>query len=250
MKVGRVQDACEVLHNAISKRGGRTSVWTTEHEEMFIEFINLAVELRDPRRAKDGMYHYRQLAQTQAPASLDKVANYLVNLASRKTTEARARADVDSTTELADIDDLEEGQQAPEALLMGAVTSEGSRERAEREILLPWVRHMWDTYRNVLDNLRYTPKLEHVYHAIAVKAMRFCKAYNRGPEFRKLCRMLRDHLVSSRRQLEQTGAAMSDESVERHLTTRFVQLESCADMSLWNEGFRTVEEIYGTFLWG
>lgn len=165
MKVGRVQDACEVLHSAISKRG-RTVVWTPEHEEMTIEFINLAVELRDPRRAKDGMYHYRQLAQTQgacgvprpdgcscphspfapperaAPASLEKVANYLVNLASRKATEARARADVDSATELATVEDLEDSQQAPEALLMGAVTSEGSRERAEREILLPWVRHM------------------------------------------------------------------------------------------------------------
>ena len=64
MKVGRVQDACEVLHNAISKRG-KAVVWTPEHEEMTIEFINLAVELRDPRRAKDGMYHYRQLSQTQ-----------------------------------------------------------------------------------------------------------------------------------------------------------------------------------------
>ena len=65
-----------------------------------------------------------------------------MNLASRKATEARARADVDSATELATVEDLEDGQQSPEALLMGAVTSEGSRERAEREILLPWVRHM------------------------------------------------------------------------------------------------------------
>ena len=294
MKVGRVQDACEVLHNAISKRG-RTVVWTPDHEEMMIEFINLAVELRDPRRAKDGMYHYRQLSQLQgeqsgvsvkrvsaatraavlsppcpaAPASLEKVANYLVNLASRKANEARARADIDSASELAGVDDLEEGQQSPEALLMGAVTSEGSRERAEREILLPWVRHMWDTFRNVMDNLRFTPKLEHVYHGIAIKAMRFCRAYNRGPEFRKLCRMLRDHLVSSRRLLEQVraracagvaracdtprlsspwlqnGTVMSDESVERHLTTRFVQLEHCADMRLWNEGYKTTEDIFG-----
>lgn len=139
------------------------------------------------------------------------MANYLVNLASRKANEARARADIDS--DLAGVEDLEEGQQAPEALLMGAVTSEGSRERAEREILLPWVRHMWDTFRNVMDNLRYTPKLEHVYHAVAVKAMRFCKAYNRGPEFRKLCRMLRDHLLSSRRLLEQVRRGSSAECV-------------------------------------
>jgi len=61
------------------------------------------------------------------------------------------------------------------------VTSEGSRERAEREILLPWVRHMWDTFRNVMDNLRYTPKLEHVYHAVAVKAMRLLQGLQPRP---------------------------------------------------------------------
>jgi len=82
--------------------------------------------------------------------------------------------------------------------------------------------------------------------------------------------MLRDHLLSSRRLLEpgapraasaesvralpqtppscpalQSGTVMSDESVERHLTTRFVQLEHCADMSLWNEGTRRFEDIFG-----
>jgi hypothetical protein len=34
---------------------------------------------------------------------------------------------------------------------------------------------------------------------------------------------------------------MTTETVERHLTTRFSQLETCADMTLWNEGFRTIE---------
>ena len=89
MKVGRVQDACEVLHNAISKRG-RTVVWTPDHEEMMIEFINLAVELRDPRRAKDGMYHYRQLSQLQGEQSGVSVKR--VSAATRAAAWFAARA--------------------------------------------------------------------------------------------------------------------------------------------------------------
>ena len=266
-KVGRVQDACDALHNAITtKRTGR--VWTPELEVMMLEFISLTVELRDPRRAKDGLYHYRQMTQVQAPASLEKVIMALIELSARKAAEARARAEMDAGAPgtggaagaggLAGVDDLEDGGQSPEALLMGAVSAEGSRERAERDILLPWVRHMWDTYRNVLETLRNATKLERVYHAVAVRAMGFCRVYARGSEFRKLAKMLRDHFAGLRRTHEAAGTAapaggaaaaaggpLPPESVEAHLTTRFAQLEACADMSLWNEGFRTIEDIYG-----
>src|SRR5262249_16685225 len=130
-KVGRVQDACEALHAAItSKRTGR--IWTPEHEEMMLEFVTLCVELRDPRRAKGGLYHSRQLTQVQAPASLEKVITALIELSSRKAADARARANIDSAAAAAAagglqaVEDLED-EQSPEALLMGAVTSEGSR---------------------------------------------------------------------------------------------------------------------------
>jgi translation initiation factor 3 subunit A len=249
LKVGRVVDGCNALHEAItSKRGPR--IWTPEHEELVTEFIKLCVELKDPRKAKDGLYHYRQLAQQQAPASLEKLINLLLEISAQKAADARARAEVGSAgaapgAKLPVVDDLEEEQQSPESLLMGAVTSEGSKERAEREILVPWVRHMWDTYRNVLDTLRSSPRMEGLYHNVAQRAMAFCKSYGRSAEFRKLCKMLRDHFAMQRRSHDSNGTVMSVESVERHLLTRFVQLEHCADMSLWNEGFRTIEDIYG-----
>jgi translation initiation factor 3 subunit A len=249
LKVGRVQDACDSLHTAITtKRAGR--IWTPEHEEMMLEFVTLCVELRDPRRAKDGLYHYRQMTQVQAPQSLEKVINALIELSARKAADARVRASVDAGGgagggQLAAVEDLEDENQSPESLLMGAVTSEGSKERAEREILLPWVRHMWDTYRNVLETLRYATKLERAYHSLAVRAMAFCKAYARSAEFRKLAKMLRDHFAGLRRTHEANGTVLGPETVEHHLTTRFAQLEHCADMSLWNEGFRTIEDIYG-----
>jgi translation initiation factor 3 subunit A len=214
--------------------------WVPAHEEMFCKFIELAVEYREARKCKEGLHAYRGVAQAQAPASLEKVVLYLVDTSMRKAAEARARTD--SAAQLDKVEDLEE-EESPETLLMGAVTSEGSRDRAEREILVPWVRHMWDTYRNVLDTLKNTP-LENLYHLVARRAMAFCKEYNRGAEFRKLTMLLRTHLMTIRKNADAAGKALTTEAVEKHVATRFVQLEHCADMAMWNEGFRSVEDIH------
>ena len=54
----------------------------------------------------------------------------MVVSAERKCAEARARADVDlSRMPAATMSDLDEQEQSPESLLMGAVSSEGARER-------------------------------------------------------------------------------------------------------------------------
>ena len=169
----------------------------------------------------------------------------MVVSAERKCAEARARADVDlSRMPAATMSDLDEQEQSPESLLMGAVSSEGARERAEREVLAPWLRHAWDIYRNVLDNIRWVNKLEHVYHGIVARAMKFCKDYGRTAEFKKLVLMVRNHLTAQRRSPEGNGLAMTHEQTERHLLTRFIQLEYCAELSLWVEAFKTVEDIF------
>jgi translation initiation factor 3 subunit A len=239
--VGRVQDACDSLYAVLtSRRMGR--MWTKAHEEMMIKFIDLCVELREARRAKDGLYHYRQLTQETMPSSLDGVIKHLLDVSARKAADARARCT--NSAQLDKVDDLEEEEQAPEALLMGGVTSEDARDRAEREVLLPWVRHMWDTYRNVLETLRNVKVLEHLYHEAARRAMAFCKAYNRSAEFKKLCGMLKNHLQGFKRNVDADGKGWETGTLEAHMATRFVQLEHCAGMALWNEGYRTIEEIH------
>jgi len=243
-KIGNMRDACEYLFEVLtSRRMGR--MFTPDHEAMMIEFINLCTDLRETRRTKDGLYFYRQLTQMQNPLSLEKVMFYMIDSAQKKAVDARARADIDLAAGGSTMNDLEEEEQSPEALLMGAVTSDGARERAEREVLAPWLRHVWDIYRNVLDNVRWVPKLEHVYHACVVKAMRFCRDFSRTSEFKKLVGMIRNHLAAQRRSQEANNVAMTQEQIERHLTTRFVQLEYCADMALWTEAFRAVEDIHG-----
>lgn len=226
---------------------------------MMMEFISLCTDLRETRRTKEGLYFYRQLTQIQAPASLEKVVAFMITSAEKRAAEARARAEMDiakatkaaggagagAAAGVSGIDDLDEEEQSPEALLMGGVTSEGARERTEREVLAPWLRHARDIYRNVLDNIRWVPRLEPVYHTVVVRAMRFCRDYATPQEFRKLIGMVRNHLSAQRRSQEANGVSMTPEQIERHLATRFVQLELCTEMSLWAEAYKTVGDING-----
>ena len=225
----------------ISRKMGRQ--WQMAHESMMLKFIDLCVEFREARKCKEGLYFYRNLSSQQNAQSLERVVTYLVESSMRKAGEARARTESSSASQLDTLDDLESEEQSPETLLMAGVTSEGAKDRAEREILVPWVRHMWDTFRNVLETLRNNPVLENLYHGVAVRAMNFCKQYNRGAEFRKLCNMLRAHWTAQKGNAETQDRPITSESVDKHLVTRFVQLEHCAEMSLWTEGHRTIGDI-------
>lgn len=51
------------------------------------------------------------------------------------------------------IEDLDE--ETPESVAMAAVTKSSSMDRDWRAKVSPWLRFMWDAFRNVLDVLRY-----------------------------------------------------------------------------------------------
>ena len=64
----------------------------------------------------------------------------------------------------------------------------------DRAVLSPWLRFLWDSYRNCLDLLRNNYLVEKMYHRVADKCFTFCQEYQRRNEFRKLCDLLRNHL--------------------------------------------------------
>merc|ERR1711871_636567 len=69
-------------------------------------------------------------------------------------------------------------------------------------------------------------------------------------EFRRLCDMMRIQLSNLQKMASQPSRGnrlsweWTSESIEYHLQSRFVQLEVATSLELWNEGFRTVEDIY------
>lgn len=76
-------------------------------------------------------------------------------------------------------------------MVSGAV----AQDRMDRTVLSPWLRFLWDSYRNCLDLLRNNALVEQLYHKIAIQSFEFCAKYQRRNEFRKLCDLLRMHLT-------------------------------------------------------
>jgi translation initiation factor 3 subunit A len=186
--------ALALLHEVLSSRRHRT--WSPAYEQIMMAYLDMCLDLHKSREAKDGLHQYRNLSQSQAPGSLEKVIRYLMEKAEQKCTEAKAFVDAAS---LANTEGDDEGFGAsPQAILLSTMSTDPAKSQLDSNILLPSLKFLWETYRAVLDILRSNSKLEFVYHAAAQGALRFCCTYKRRMEFRHLCDMLRMHLGNLR----------------------------------------------------
>jgi len=158
--VGNKLGALKLLHDLISQRKNRQ--WQKSFEDIMCRYMDLAVEQQNFRAAKDGLHQYRNMSQQQAPGSLEVVIVYLLDLGEKKAAEAQASVSETVRAKAAKITDLDE-ETSPEMIMLSTMTDEGDRERADRALLVPWLRFLWETYRAVLDILRTNSKLEHVY---------------------------------------------------------------------------------------
>jgi hypothetical protein len=196
--------ALTLLHDVLSSRRHRT--WSPAYEQIMIAYLDLCLKLHRAREAKDGLHQYRNLAQSQAPGSLEKVIRYLLERAEDQCSRAKAAADAAATAasetpaplsvldEAADEEGEGEGGIGPQAILLSSMSTDPAKNQRDSLMLLPSLKFLWEIYRAVLDILRSNSKLEHVYHATSVSAFQFCRVYSRRTEFRRLCDLLRMHL--------------------------------------------------------
>ena len=145
----------------------------------------------------------------------------------------------------ANVDDLE-AIETPESILLSTVSGEQSRDRTDRAVVTPWLKFLWETYRTVLDIFKNNARLETMYQTTAHQAFQFCSNYARKTEFRRLCELLRNHLQNAAKFSTQMHAInLSDpDTLQRHLDTRFQQLNVAVELELWQEAFRSVEDIH------
>ena len=52
----------------------------------------------------------------------------------------------------ASVDDLD-AEQTPESIMLSTMADASAKERTDKEVVVPWLRFMWETYRTVLDIL-------------------------------------------------------------------------------------------------
>ena len=178
------------------------------------------------------------------------VLKKFIDLAEQKVTEAQAKADevqssLESSATTANVEDLD-AIETPETILLATVSGEQSKDRTDRAIVTPWLKFLWETYRTVLEILKNNARLEIMYQSTALQAFQFCLKYTRKTEFRRLCELLRNHVTNAAKYSQQMHAInLNDpDTLQRHLDTRFQQLNVAVELELWQEAFRSVDDIH------
>ncbi|KAF8422433.1 hypothetical protein EV426DRAFT_633451 [Tirmania nivea] len=239
--VGKDQAALELLHEHVASKRSRNAP-IASLEPVMILFVELCVSLRKGKPAKDGLYQYKNIAQNTSVQTIEVVLKRFIELAEQKVTEAQEKAE---QITLEAIDDLE-ASETPESILLSTVSGEQSKDRTDRVVVTPWLKFLWETYRTVLDILRNNARLEVMYQSTALQAFQFCLKYARKTEFRRLCELLRTHVQNATKYSTQMHAInLNDpDTLQRHLDTRFQQLNVAVELELWQEAFRSVEDIH------
>ncbi|KAI3987554.1 hypothetical protein MKX01_003240 [Papaver californicum] len=240
--VGQMQAALQVLHDVITSK--RYRAWQKTLERIMFKYVELCVEMRRGRFAKDGLIQYRIVCQQVNVGSLEEVIKHFLHLSTEKAENAKTQAE--ALEEALDIDDLE-ADKRPEDLMLSYVGGEKGKDRSDRELVTPWFKFLWETYRTVLEILRNNSKLEALYAMTAHRAFQFCKQYKRTTEFRRLCEIIRNHLANLNKYKDQRDRPdlLLPESLQLYQDTRFEQLKVATELELWQEAFRSVEDIHG-----
>ncbi|KAL9614674.1 MAG: hypothetical protein Q9167_000879 [Letrouitia subvulpina] len=267
--VEQSQAALNILHEHVTSKRSRNSP-ITSLEPVMLLFVELCVDLKKGKLAKDGLYQYKNTAQNTNVGTIEVgypcsilsalppltavemqlVLKRFIELADAKVTEAQAKADeiqssLEPSSSGANVEDLE-AIETPESILLSTVSGEQSKDRTDRAIVTPWLKFLWETYRTVLEILKNNARLEIMYQQTALQAFSFCQKYIRKTEFRRLCELLRNHVQNAAKYQSQLHAInLSDpDTLQRHLDTRFQQLNVAVELELWQEAFRSVEDIH------
>ncbi|KAL0478807.1 translation initiation factor 3 subunit A [Acrasis kona] len=224
----------------------RIKQWDERLEGVMKKFIELCVELRRGQDAKLAIIQYRTLCGTTNTNSLDDVLDLFLDLSEKRAQKAQNEA---KNVSLDLENDLED--EVSESFLMSEISGEEIKDRSDREIVTPWLKFLWETYRNVLDVLKSYAALESRYHDACQRAFKFCKRYKRKREFKNLSDILRNHLTNVQRYATTATTSpfhkitlSSPETLQYYLDTRFKQLSTASHLELWQEAYRSIEDIH------
>ncbi|KAA0191179.1 hypothetical protein HAZT_HAZT006772 [Hyalella azteca] len=239
LDVGKPSRALDVLYEVIRRGKMRNNPCEVLQPIMFM-YLRLCVELKKSHLAKEGLYQYRNIFQSIDVNTLETVVRFYLTLAEERTEAARKESH-EAVSAVDDLDNLA----SPEEMLLSAVSGEDAQDRSDRTILTPWVKFLWESYRQCLELLRNNSRVEKLYHDITKKAFNFCERYQRRTEFRKLCDYLLKHLEHLQKPpTSATSVSLSNpETQQMNLETRLVQLDHAIRMELWQEAYRAIEYV-------
>lgn len=130
-------------------------------EPIMLRFVELCVDMRKGRTAKEGLMQYKNIAQNTSVGSIEIVIKRFVQLADEKVQEAQQKAE-QVLVSFEDVDDLE-AIETPESILLGAVSVDQNKDRTDRALVTPWLKFLWESYRTALETLKNNDRLELIY---------------------------------------------------------------------------------------
>lgn len=239
--MGKKQDALDTLHAWIQGRKFK-AMWTTTNEQIMIRHLELCVELKKMRVAREALHQYRTTCQANI-SSLETVVKRFREAAEEKVNEAKKQKDL----QMAEMENLDE-MEAPQTILLRAIQAQDTRQQSQDRDVHMHFRFLWDTYKVVLDVLKSNVRLEEVYHETARHAFEFCRANTRPAEFKRLCETLRKNYQDLFKRTGPVPAHQvnpnSPDTFARTLETRCNQLKIATELDLWREAYFTANEIY------
>ena len=162
VSVGQTHAALQSFTEMFSSKRFRTTPLTSL-EPIMIRFVELCVEMRKGRFAKEGLMQYKNTAQNTSVGSIEVVIQKFVSLADAKLQEAQEKAERAAADAVADVDDLE-ATETPESILLAAVSGDQNRDRTDRALVTPWLKFLWESYRTALETLKNNARLQGIYH--------------------------------------------------------------------------------------
>ncbi|KAJ3007260.1 eukaryotic translation initiation factor 3 subunit A [Thoreauomyces humboldtii] len=239
--VSQPASALSLLHDIVMSKRSRSTPLTVL-EPIMLKFVELCVTLRKGKTAKEGLHQYKNISQNITVSSIESVIKRFIEVAENQVATAQTKAEAVSADSVEDL----EASETPESIILSTVSAEVDKDRTDREVVTPWLKFLWEAYRTALDILRNNARLEILYQSVANQAFQFCLKYARKTEFRRLCELLRQHLATAAKYAHQAhGINLSDpDTLQRHLDTRFVQLNAATELQLWQEAFRSIEDIH------
>ena len=110
---------------------------------------------------------------------------FILKVADKYARDAQSKADK-IAVDLSKIEDLDAEDAAD--VMSTSTAADDTKDRTDREIVTPWLKFLWETYRTVLEILRNNQTLEALYQETAQHAYNFCLKYKRTTEFRRLAK--------------------------------------------------------------
>ena len=218
-------------------------------EPIVLKFIELCVDLNRRQHLRFALSNYRNATQQTNTATIESVLNHLISHAESRLTAAteQAKTEVAALPENPKVDD--ELPLQPTAMLLGAfIDSTNDKERIERRLIAPAQKFCFDAYDIALDICKNNDRLDVFYQSVAQRTFAFCKTHERKNDFRRLCeqRLRKDLANAAKYGHQQHSIDLTDPDVlSRLIDTRFLQLQTAVELELWQEAFRSVEDVHG-----